>query len=149
MFLREQLWKGIYTVTRWVYLGSFIWRVDLRRQQYLFSIAQVFVLTTHNHKVNIKQRIIEDRILTTKTYQTTYGGISVQRNYMGTQVILLIPLLPKIKVWDKNRLNLQILLKNQYLNKMLHFLNHHISAILRFLLVEKDYLSYRHFKTMV
>ena len=52
-------------------------------------------------------------------------------------------------VWDKNRLNLQILLKNQYLNKMLHFLNHHISAILRFLLVEKDYLSYRHFKTIV
>lgn len=60
----------------------------------MFSIAQVFVLTTHNHKVNIKQRIIEDHILTTKT---TYGGISVQRNYMGTQVILLIPLLPKIK----------------------------------------------------
>ena len=62
----------------------------------MFSIAQVFVLTTHNHKVNIKQRIIEDHILTTKTYQTTYGGISVQRNYMGTQVISLIPLLPKI-----------------------------------------------------
>ena len=60
-----------------MYLGSFIGRVALRRQQYLFSIAQVFVLTTHNHKVNIKQRIIEDRILTTKTYQTTYGGISV------------------------------------------------------------------------
>ena len=63
----------------------------------MFSIAQVFALTTHNHRVNIKQRITEDRILTTKTYQTTYSGISVQRNYMGTQVILLISLLPKIK----------------------------------------------------
>ena len=41
----------------------------------MFSIAQVFVLTTHNHKVNIKQRIIEDHILKTKTYQTTHGGI--------------------------------------------------------------------------
>lgn len=59
--------KGYLQSPDEMYLGSFIGRVALRRQQYLFSIAQVFVLTTHNHKVNIKQRIIEDHILTTKT----------------------------------------------------------------------------------